>query len=100
MESLPIACSLTDAELLQRRQTLLLKVRGAVVEVRELADGYAYQLPGDEEWLATIASMINLERQCCPFLTFQMTVEPGGGPVWLALTGPGGTKEFLSSTFS
>lgn len=34
--------------------------------------------------------------QCCPFLRFQLTVEPGRGPIWLELTGPAGTREFVA----
>lgn len=97
-QSLPVACSLTDAELQQRRETVLEKVRSAVVGTRELDDGYAYRLPANEEWLTTLVNLVNLERQCCPFLRFNIIVEPGDGPLWLELTGPPGTKEFLVST--
>ena len=96
--SLPVACSLTEVELRQRRELVLKKVRSAVLERRELEDGYAYRLPATEEWLAALASLINFERQCCRFLTFQIIVEPDTGPLWLQLTGPPGTKEFLLST--
>lgn len=100
MNDLPIACALTSAELQERRQTILQRLRGAVVEVRELADGYAYSFPAEGQWLPEIGSMIDLERQCCPFLRFQLSVEPKGGPIWLELTGPEGTKEFLAEIFS
>ncbi len=46
--------------------------------------------------MALLGEFIQLERQCCPFLRFQLTVEPGGGPIWLELTGPPGTREFLA----
>ncbi|HKO42376.1 MAG TPA: hypothetical protein VJU84_03745 [Pyrinomonadaceae bacterium] len=39
--TLPIACSLTDAALQERRRDVLLKVRNAVIETRELEDGYS-----------------------------------------------------------
>ena len=100
MNDLPIACSLTSAELQQRRQTVLKKIRSAVVEARELQDGYAYCFPSENQQLAEIASMIELERQCCPFLRFSLTIEPNGGPIWLELTGPAGTKKFLAEIFS
>lgn len=41
--------------------------------------------------------VIASERQCCPFLTFRLTVEPQEGPIWLELTGPAGTREMLMS---
>jgi hypothetical protein len=98
--SLPVACSLSSAELQERRSTLLQKVRSGVVEVRELEDGYAYSFPSEGEWLRRLADLIDLERQCCPFLRFRITVEANVGPMWLELTGPVGTKEFLTSTFN
>ena len=98
--TLPIACSLTDAALQERRRDVLQKVRNAVIDTRELEDGYAYQLPPSEEWLAELAHLVNLERQCCPFLRLSITVEPDNGPFWLELTGPPGTKDFLAITFN
>ncbi|HEY6045732.1 MAG TPA: hypothetical protein VIU65_03960 [Pyrinomonadaceae bacterium] len=100
MNHLPIACSLTSAELQERRQTILKQLRNAVVEVRELKDGYAYSFPAGGERLSELAAMIDLERQCCPFLRFRLTVEANSGPIWLELTGPQGTKEFLTGIFN
>ena len=97
--SLPVACSLTERELQERRSSVLAKVKGAVVEVRELKDGYAYRFPSDEAQIAELAELINLEHQCCPFLRFTMIVEPGSGPIWLELSGPEGTKDFLATLF-
>ncbi len=98
--SLPIACSLTDSELQERRRRVLQKVRSAVVEVRELEDGYAYSFPSGGERLSELAQLVDLERQCCPFMRFCLTVESDNGPIWLEMTGPEGTKEFLATTFT
>ena len=78
---------------------LLERAGRAVLESKELADGFAYRFPEGDEWLAELAEVIKLERRCCPFLSFNLSVGAGGGPVWLELTGPPGTKEFLSSLF-
>ena len=99
MNDLPIACTLTSAELQERRLTVLHELRSAVTEVRELEDGYVYSFQSEGERLEKIAAMIELERRCCPFLRFRLTVEPNGGPVWLELTGPAGTKQFLAEIF-
>jgi len=45
-----------------------------------------------------VTEFIGAESQCCPFLRFRLTLEPGGGPLWLELTGPPGTREFLAET--
>ena len=99
MSDLPIACSLTSVELQERRSAVLQKVRRAVLEVRELEDGYAYSFPSEGDWLRELAGLIDLERQCCLFLQFRLTVEANAGPIWLEMTGPEGTKEFLVNTF-
>jgi len=95
----PVACALTTAELQQRREELLREIRNAVLEVRELTDGFAYRFPSDDLLLAQLTEMIKLERRCCPFLTFNLRIEPAGRPMWLELAGPEGTKEFLASLF-
>jgi len=94
-----VACSLTALEFQERSSGGLQKVRKAVVEVKELESGYAYRFPSDAAWIAELASLITLERQCCPFLQFSIRLEPGPGPIWLELSGPEGTKDFLKSIF-
>lgn len=95
--NLPVACSLTDAEFRERRSRIFQEVGRAVLEVKETENGYAYRFPSDDDLLSELVQLVCLERQCCPFLKFGVTVEPANGPVWLELTGPHGTKEFLAS---
>jgi hypothetical protein len=97
---LPIACSLTAPELQERRRTVLQRVRRAVLEVKEIEDGYAFIFPSANEWLSEVAGLIDLEQQCCPFLRFRLTVAPNDGPLSLEMTGPAGTKDFLLNTFN
>lgn len=99
MNDLPIACELNSAELQQRRTTILAKVRRSVVKVTELEDGFAYAFPPEVNQLKELAGLIDLERQCCPFLRFRLTIEAGGGPFCLEITGPEGTKKFLADIF-
>ena len=96
---LPIACNLSDADFQNRRAGMLKKVAAGILETQELEDGYAYRFSPETSWLATLTELITLERACCPFLQFSLRLEPGEGPIWLELTGPAGTKEFLNSIF-
>ena len=96
----PIACSLTDPEYQQRRAELLRTFQGALLETKELDEGYAYRFPSGANSIAELAQLITFERECCPFLRFQLRLEPANGPLWLELTGPEGTKEFLQSLFT
>src|SRR6185437_15224256 len=97
---IPVACCLSDQELRVREATLLTEFKAALVATEELPDGYAFQVPGDKKWLALVADLIIAERQCCPFLTFELTAEPKMGPLALRVTGPAGTKEFLKTSLA
>jgi hypothetical protein len=94
-DSKPIACSLTTVEWRDREATLLAQFRSAVIETEELQEGYAFRLPGGGEWIRLMAELIVAERECCPFLTFEVAALPNMGPVIVRVIGPAGTKEFL-----
>ena len=79
-----------------RREDLLGTLVRRARERVDLPNGYRVRFEPDEELLVTIATVIDVERQCCRFLTFDLTIEPDGGPVWLQFTGPAGTREFLA----
>jgi hypothetical protein len=98
-DAVPVACTLSDAELCEREVRILARFKSAVIATEELPDGYAFRMPGDDKWIAAVAELIAAERQCCRFLTFELTVAPNTGPVILRVTGPAGTKDFLRMTF-
>jgi hypothetical protein len=91
----PIACSLTTVEWRDREAKLLAQFRSAVIETEELQQGYAFRLPGGGEWIRLVAELIVAERECCPFLAFEVAALPNMGPVIVRVIGPAGTKEFL-----
>jgi hypothetical protein len=93
---LPIACTLTEAELRERRKEVLSRL--TIADVSELENGYVYRFPAGS--ISELAFLIDLERQCCPFLTFRLTVEPGATGISLEITGPAGSKEFLREVFN
>jgi hypothetical protein len=84
--NLPIACTLTGPELLERRRTVLEMVRKIKVRTVRLPDGYAYEFSNRAEISEQLSSLVALERQCCPFLTFNIIDGPTA--VRLEVTGP------------
>ena len=60
---LPIACSLTDPEFQRRRADLLKTFQGALLETKELDDGYAYRFPSEGNWITELAQLIILDRK-------------------------------------
>jgi hypothetical protein len=96
MSDLPIACTLGAAAVKARREDLLGSLVRRADERFDLPDGYRVRFAAADDILPAIAKIIELERQCCRFLTFHITLEPDGGPIWLESTGPPGTREFLA----
>ena len=90
---------MTNSELQERRRSVLQSARSVVAELIEIEHGFRYRFPSDRIWIKELANLVELEHQCCPFLEFKIIVEPGDGPVWLEMTGPDGTKEFLAEIF-
>lgn len=98
-QDLPIACSLSDAELRQREQKLLAQFRAVVTAIEELPEGYAFHLPGGEKPIILAAELIAAERECCLFLKFELIAQPNQGAVILRVTGPEGVKGFVKTIF-
>lgn len=96
---LPIACNLTaiPAAQLEQHKTTAEQIFLAVAETRELPDGYAFRLPETSETLLKAVEFISNERLCCSFFSFNLEVEPQGGPLWLKLRGNEGVKPFIQA---
>jgi len=95
-KELPIACTLTPTELQSRRADLLAGLFKTAEGSEATNLGYRFRFAASSEALAKIAEVVDAERQCCRFLRFQLTVEPDRGPLYLEVTGPAGTAEFLA----
>jgi hypothetical protein len=96
---LPIVCSLSEGEVRERRQTILDFIRGAALNVTSLPLGYAYRFEPTSEVLAHLSRLVDLERQCCQFLTFRIIVEAGNQPICLEVTGPPEAKPIIADFF-
>lgn len=93
----PVACTLSGSERRDRRQAVLAPLHAHVRNVVARSDGYALELATTDEAIAAATAVIQVERRCCRFLRFTLTVEPDDGVVRLVLTGPQGTREFLAA---
>ena len=91
----PIACTLNPDQRAARRKKLA-SFRSKADEIRELDDGYIFQFAFDEATLEEATRVILGESRCCSFLDFRLTARPSDDLLLLEVTGPEGTKEFLS----
>ncbi|HJR58207.1 MAG TPA: hypothetical protein VJ813_02365 [Vicinamibacterales bacterium] len=97
MTDLPVACTLGPDALAARREGLLADLVRQADDHDELPNGHRFRFAASAATLALIARTIDAERLCCRFLRFRLTVEPDEGPILLELTGPEGTRDFLTA---
>jgi hypothetical protein len=91
----PIACLLMPDALRARQDQLLpgLVRRAASVVLR--GDELEMRFAAAPGLIAQIAQVVDAERQCCRFLTFDLKVEASNGPITLRVSGPPGTGAVL-----
>ena len=98
---LPLTCNMgvfTPAQRESHIQATTELIR-AVQGVQEVENGYEFTLPSEAEFISKIAEFISNERLCCPFLKFTLNIMPNSESIFLSLTGPMGTQEFLRAEF-
>jgi hypothetical protein len=97
--SLPVVCELTPEALKARRANLLGALVTRAESREEIDDGFRLTFAASSDMLRAVAETVDAERQCCRWLSFQLTVPPAGAPFVLTLTGPEGAREFLAAMF-
>jgi hypothetical protein len=98
MTEIPIACTLNKADLDKRQDELNALIK-SVCGVRQIQNGFALQFDGSTKNVMAIARIIAQERLCCRFLHFQLIAEPNAGSLWLEVSGPRETAQFLLEMF-
>ncbi len=93
---LAVACNLPPEHERERREELTQQLLANSTAIREIEGGFEYSFPGDAVWAEKIVRFIMEERECCRFLTFEISFEPDQGPIRLRVSGPEGTREFLA----
>jgi hypothetical protein len=71
---MPIACALNQAQFAERKR-LVERLAQEATERRRLPNGVGTEL----------AKFVDLERDCCPFLTFRIDAQPGEPVGWNSL---------------
>jgi len=97
--NLPIACTLSSEDL-ARRQQVIHQLLQKTLERRELEDGFEFIFSPTEAILAELVDFVGFERKCCRFLSFELVLDSGDGPIHLRLRGPDGAKEAIRQIFA
>jgi hypothetical protein len=94
--SLPIACTLSAADLREQRDTLLLGLADHAVQRTPLPGGIRLRFAPTAERMRQIDAVVQREHECCPFLEFRVGLTLGDRSLTLDVTGPDGTEALLS----
>ena len=93
-EQTPIACALSAGDRADRDGQID-QLFAQSTETRELADGYAFRFPEDRA--VHLLEVVERERRCCQFFTFELIFEPNAGPIWLRVRGSEQIKAFIGN---
>ncbi len=83
---LPVACSLSAAELRARGEENLALFSQAR-RIRELADGYAFAFEGANAEVELLLRFVLAERACCPFWSCELTFPSPHQEAWVSIRG-------------
>ena len=99
MASSILACNIQAISGAQRPRynDLIMRLRAAIWDRKELPDGYRYSLDSAKITLPEVSEWISLERLCCPFLIFQL--EGAGEVSRLSMRGRMASRQYSSKSF-
>jgi hypothetical protein len=98
----PFFCNLNAFTKAERtsHQDMSRRMLASLRGIREVPDGYAFDLDSHQFSSKDLASWVELERRCCPFFDFRIERRREDGPVTLQLTGRPGVKDFIRAEFA
>jgi hypothetical protein len=93
LPDIPIACALNQTQFAKRKR-LLDRLAQQAIKRRRLPNGVSLCFAANSGRVTELAKFVDLERDCCPFLTFRIDVGAGES-IWLKLTGPPAARELI-----
>lgn len=95
----PIACDLSVLDDPKHHKTETASLFAEREDMRVVSDGVALRFPSTMDYAQRILRFIRGERQCCPFLTFEMIFEPEEQGLWLVLGGDEQAAAYIQNQF-
>lgn len=94
----PIACTLSAADLRQRRRDVANLAAGALVSRSPIAEGERLVFGAAGDTAQRLEQLVAAEADCCPSLN--LTLRPEGDRLILDVTGPAGTRPIVEELFA
>jgi hypothetical protein len=86
-QDIPLACTLTAAEMQARRQENA-ELLSRAIHAEDLPDGAVYTFPPTPELARAVLDFVLAERACCAFLTFTLRFASPHANIYLEIQGP------------
>lgn len=89
-ESAAIACSLNDADFRERQAFARKKLITKIKSSKRIKNGVEFHFNPEDQLRDDLTTFVQLERQCCGFLTFTILLEKESGtnPTGVRIEGP------------
>lgn len=98
MTRIPIACTLTVDQAVDRGGEWQAFLADRVTDVERTAGAARLRLTGGDESLLAAADLAEREKGCCAFFTF--SIELDGGARWLRVEAPAEAEPILDQLFA
>jgi len=95
----PIACDLSVLDDPEHHKAETESLFAEREDTRAVPSGVALRFPGTMDYAERLLTFIRGERQCCPFLTFEMIFEPEERGLWLVLGGDEQATSYIQNQF-
>jgi hypothetical protein len=82
---------------MHRKQTILAMLKKEILEKKETNQGFAYKFNASDGVIDQLSEFIKTERRCCDFFRFNLSIGKEADFVWLELSGPEGSKGFITT---
>ena len=99
MVEISIQYPLTPEIARELREPALSVVLDSIKSVIESGEGFVLNFGRESKAIRPVSQLVEIERVVNPFLRLALVVESNQGPIKLELSGPTGTKDFLTTEF-
>jgi len=90
-----IQCNLMEEELLERKVKLKETIFSKVLRKEKSKNGYIFYFEDDANLLASVFEQVTLEKACCPFFKFDISILPNDQGFALQISGSEAAMEML-----
>lgn len=91
-----LACTLVGQEQFERKEELKVEIFSSVKGIEEIETGYVFNFDESEGFLLKLIDYILVEKECCPFLAYGISIQPYGKGVELKVSGSKEAKEIIT----